>query len=264
MRSETVGRRGRRSIVRIKTYTPIDTLTGGLKPGSLTLIHGSTGVGKTTLLLYMASRIAERGGDVIYVDVEGYEDYLSGKNIEVYHISSSSMEDVTKLLSEISMEVEASGRSPILILDSLTYNYSLELASLVGEDGIGDLESFVKTHVKPRLYHLEVQLRMLKEVAFRSGGASLTSAIFKPITSSNFRCDCELRLMQEFTDDRVIVAEWPLEVRLKALRCRLKLGDGPFGVLIVDDGKIFRVDEEVLRLEDARIIEDDWIGVIIG
>lgn len=251
--------------MRIKTYTPIDTLTGGLKPGSLTLIHGSTGAGKTTLLLYMASRIAERGGDVIYVDVEGYEDYLSGKNVEVHHISSSSMEDVTRLLSEISMEIEESGRSPVLILDSLTYNYSLELASLVGEDGIGDLESFVKTHVKPRLYHLEVQLRMLKEAAFRSGGASLTSAIFKPMTSSNFRCDYELRLIQEFlTNDRVIVAEWPLEVRLKAVRCRLKLGDGRFGTLIVDDGEIFKVDEEVLRLEDVKLIEDDWIGVIIG
>jgi len=249
----------------IKTYTPIDTLMGGLRPGSLTLIHGSTGAGKTTLLLYMASRIAEHGGDVIYVDVEGNGDYLQDGNVEVYRASSSSMEDVTRLLSEVSMEVEESGRSPILILDSLTYNYSLELARVAGEDGVGDLESFVRAHVRPRLYHLEVQLRMLKDVAFRSGGASLASAIFKPMTASNFRCDCELRLIQELpTDDRVIVAEWPPEVRLRAVRFRLRPGGGPFGILIVDDGEVFRVDEEVLRLEDARLIGDDWMGVIVG
>jgi hypothetical protein len=253
----------------IRTYTPIDTLIGGLRPGSLTLIHGSTGAGKTTLLLYMASRIAENGGDVIYVDVEGNGDYLSGKNIEVHRIASSSMEDVTRLLSKVSMEVEESGRSPILILDSLTLNYLRELTNIVGEDGIGDLESFVRAHVRPRLYHLEVQLRMLKDIAFRSGGASLASAAFKPMTASNFRCDCELRLMWESpipTDEneRVIVAEWPPEVRLRAVRSRLRPGDGPFGILIVDDGEVFRVDEEALRLEDARLIEDGWMGVIVG
>jgi energy-coupling factor transporter ATP-binding protein EcfA2 len=250
----------------IRTYTPIDTLIGGLRPGSLTLIHGSTGAGKTTLLLYMASRIAENGGDVIYVDVEGNGGCLSGKNVEVHRIASSSMEDVTRLLSKVSTEVEESGRSPILILDSLTYNYSLELANLVGEDGIGDLESFVRAHVRPRLYHLEVQLRMLKDVALRSGGASLASAAFKPMTASNFRCDCELRLIQELplTNERVIVAEWPPEVRLRAVRSRLRPGDGPFGILIVDDGEVFRVDEEALRLEDAWLIGDDWMGVIVG
>src|SRR5574344_1946001 len=45
-------------------------LGGGVVPGSLTLIGGSTGVGKSTLFLKVAGSIAKSGKKVLYVSVE--------------------------------------------------------------------------------------------------------------------------------------------------------------------------------------------------
>jgi DNA repair protein RadA/Sms len=45
-------------------------LGGGLVPGSLVLVAGEPGVGKSTLLLQMAASLAERGETVVYVTAE--------------------------------------------------------------------------------------------------------------------------------------------------------------------------------------------------
>ncbi|MDD2640992.1 MAG: ATPase domain-containing protein, partial [Arcobacteraceae bacterium] len=45
-------------------------LGGGIVPGSLTLIGGSPGVGKSTLLLKIAGNIAQNGKKVLYVSGE--------------------------------------------------------------------------------------------------------------------------------------------------------------------------------------------------
>ncbi|MEY3002783.1 MAG: hypothetical protein RLZZ428_1158, partial [Pseudomonadota bacterium] len=45
-------------------------LGGGIVPGSLTLIGGSPGVGKSTLLLKIAGNIAQNGDKVLYVSGE--------------------------------------------------------------------------------------------------------------------------------------------------------------------------------------------------
>ena len=45
-------------------------LGGGLVPGSLVLVAGEPGVGKSTLLLQVAASIAARGGTVVYVTAE--------------------------------------------------------------------------------------------------------------------------------------------------------------------------------------------------
>jgi DNA repair protein RadA/Sms len=42
-------------------------LSGGLVPGSVTLVGGEPGVGKSTLLLQVASEMAKSGGRVLYV-----------------------------------------------------------------------------------------------------------------------------------------------------------------------------------------------------
>src|SRR6478736_3628558 len=42
-------------------------LGGGLVPGSVTLVGGEPGVGKSTLLTQVASSVAARGGRVLYV-----------------------------------------------------------------------------------------------------------------------------------------------------------------------------------------------------
>src|SRR5512141_3357081 len=45
-------------------------LGGGLVPGSVVLIGGEPGIGKSTLLLQVAARLSERVGSVLYVSAE--------------------------------------------------------------------------------------------------------------------------------------------------------------------------------------------------
>ena len=43
---------------------------GGIVPGSLVLISGDPGIGKSTLLLQISAMVAQRGGRVAYVSGE--------------------------------------------------------------------------------------------------------------------------------------------------------------------------------------------------
>src|ERR1700704_5599820 len=45
-------------------------LGGGIVPGSLVLVGGEPGVGKSTLLMHAAQQIAARGGQVLYASGE--------------------------------------------------------------------------------------------------------------------------------------------------------------------------------------------------
>src|SRR5450759_5605137 len=45
-------------------------LGGGIVPGSLVLVGGEPGVGKSTLLMHAAAQVAEQGGRVLYVSGE--------------------------------------------------------------------------------------------------------------------------------------------------------------------------------------------------
>src|SRR5258706_11846191 len=46
-------------------------LGGGLVPGSVVLLGGEPGIGKSTLLLQVAARLAARGRTALYVSAEG-------------------------------------------------------------------------------------------------------------------------------------------------------------------------------------------------
>eukprot|EP00981_Chlorochromonas_danica_P006193 scaffold1307_cov166-Ochromonas_danica.AAC.15 len=58
-------------------------LGGGLVPGSVTLLAGEPGIGKSTLLLQLASQIAQQYGDVIYISGEEneYQIALRGRRL---------------------------------------------------------------------------------------------------------------------------------------------------------------------------------------
>src|SRR6056300_1116748 len=74
-------------------------LGGGIVPGSLTLIGGSPGVGKSTLLLKVAGSIAGSGKKVLYVSGEesAGQIKLRANRLEANH-------DDLYLLSEIKLE----------------------------------------------------------------------------------------------------------------------------------------------------------------
>ncbi|WP_418640432.1 DNA repair protein RadA [Sulfurimonas sp. ST-27] len=108
-----------------------NVLGGGIVPGSLTLIGGSPGVGKSTLLLKVGSNIASTGKDVLYVTGEE-----SAGQIKLRANRLKSNHDSLYLLSEIRLEqilVELEHRKyDFLIIDSIQTIYSENISSAPG------------------------------------------------------------------------------------------------------------------------------------
>jgi len=110
----------------------LDTvLGGGIVPGSLTLIGGSPGVGKSTLLLKVGSNIASTSKDVLYVTGEE-----STSQIKLRANRLKSNHDSLYLLSEIRLEqilIELEHREyDFLIIDSIQTIYSENITSAPG------------------------------------------------------------------------------------------------------------------------------------
>ena len=106
-------------------------LGGGVVPGSLTLIGGSPGVGKSTLLLKVGGDIASGGGNVLYVTGEE-----SAGQIKLRANRLGANHDSLYLLSEIRLEqvlVELEHRDyDFLIIDSIQTLYSENISSAPG------------------------------------------------------------------------------------------------------------------------------------
>jgi len=108
-----------------------NVLGGGIVPGSLTLIGGSPGVGKSTLLLKVGSNIASCGKNVLYVTGEE-----STSQIKLRANRLKSNHDSLYLLSEIRLEqilVELEHQTyDFLIIDSIQTIYSENITSAPG------------------------------------------------------------------------------------------------------------------------------------
>lgn len=121
---------------KIARYTSYDSeldlvLGGGIVPGSLTLIGGSPGVGKSTLLLQIASNLAKNGKKVLYVSGEE-----SLGQIKLRAIRLGSVDKNLYLLTEIKLQSildELSSNSyDLLVIDSIQTIYSEKLTSTPG------------------------------------------------------------------------------------------------------------------------------------
>lgn len=108
-----------------------NVLGGGVVPGSLTLIGGSPGVGKSTLLLKVGSNIASLDKNVLYVTGEE-----SAGQIKLRANRLNSNEEKLYLLSEIRLEqilLELKERSyEFIIIDSIQTIYSEAISSAPG------------------------------------------------------------------------------------------------------------------------------------
>jgi DNA repair protein RadA/Sms len=130
-----------KSIVNIKSgeYERYDTgiaelnrvLGGGLVKGSLTLISGDPGIGKSTLLLQTANNIAKNVGKVLYVSGEESEEQIKmrGDRLQVmapelYILSETNIEIIEQHIDEI---------DPIfVIIDSIQTLFKTNLTSAPG------------------------------------------------------------------------------------------------------------------------------------
>ena len=105
---------------------------GGLVPGSATLIGGDPGIGKSTLLLQVAARIASAGRDVIYVSGEEAADQMRLRalrlglgNSPVQLAAATSVRDILTTL--------ASGAPPaLLVIDSIQTMHSDQIEGAPG------------------------------------------------------------------------------------------------------------------------------------
>lgn len=106
-------------------------LGGGIVPGSLTLIGGSPGVGKSTLLLKIGANIAKQGKNTLYVTGEESEgqiklraNRLDANHKDLYLLSEIRLEQVMLELGERDYEC--------IIIDSIQTMYSEEITSAPG------------------------------------------------------------------------------------------------------------------------------------
>ncbi|QIR76931.1 DNA repair protein RadA [Sulfurospirillum diekertiae] len=106
-------------------------LGGGIVQGSLTLIGGSPGVGKSTLLLKIAGNLAKEGKKVLYVSGEESSSQIKLRANRVdsnypnlYLLSEIRLDTIFKELDTHSFEV--------LIIDSIQTIYSEKVASAPG------------------------------------------------------------------------------------------------------------------------------------
>ena len=109
-------------------------LGGGIVPGSMVLVGGEPGIGKSTLLLQVAARLQNGGQATLYVS--GEESPLQVK-LRADRLYESAGE--VHLLSETSLETilaTAASRDPaVLIIDSIQTVYTAELEGAPGNVG---------------------------------------------------------------------------------------------------------------------------------
>ena len=119
----------------VRTLTGIGELDrvlgGGIVTGSLVLVGGDPGIGKSTLLLQMCKQLAEAGKDVLYVSGEE-----SVKQIKMRADRLGTFQKELFLLSETDLDIvtDVIGRKKpeIVIIDSIQTMYREEIGSAPG------------------------------------------------------------------------------------------------------------------------------------
>lgn len=106
-------------------------LGGGIVPGSLTLVGGDPGIGKSTLLLQVCRQLAEQDKEVLYISGE---ESLTQIKMRADRIGEFS--DRFKLLTEVNLsviaEVVRNSRPEVVVIDSIQTMYNEEVNAAPG------------------------------------------------------------------------------------------------------------------------------------
>ena len=133
-RSEAIASVVERSVARLHTgFAELDrVLGGGLVPGSLVLVGGDPGIGKSTLLLQTAEALAQRES-VLYVSAEESAQQVK---LRWSRLGSPGSGDGPQLLAETDLEQVLqeleSLRPAVAVIDSIQALHDAELASAPG------------------------------------------------------------------------------------------------------------------------------------
>lgn len=118
---------------RIKTgFSEFDrSLGGGMVKGSVVLVGGDPGIGKSTLLLQASDKIGKNYGEVLYVTGEESKSQIKLR-AERLGINSSSLKILTETCMEIILDVLVRENPVVAIIDSIQTTHSLDFESPAG------------------------------------------------------------------------------------------------------------------------------------
>lgn len=121
------------TVARLPTGFPeVDrTLGGGVVPGSVVLIGGDPGIGKSTLLLQVAARIASQGCTALYISGEESAEQIRIRAERIDAMSPHLYLNAETLLEAIISHAERL-RPDLLIVDSIQTTYAGALESPPG------------------------------------------------------------------------------------------------------------------------------------
>jgi DNA repair protein RadA/Sms len=125
-------------MVSVRLSTGIDefdrVLGGGLVPGSLVLLGGEPGIGKSTLLLQAAALFARTVGPVLYASGEESEHQIKSRG-ERLGVGGAPLYLLAETCLERILEEIARLRPSLLIVDSIQTVFSLKFQSAPGSIG---------------------------------------------------------------------------------------------------------------------------------
>jgi len=138
-------------------------LGGGIEKGSVTLIYGEAGAGKTNVCLQLARNMAINGSKVAYIDSEGlsserlsqvfadHEDAIKNLLIFEVHTFAEQSDRIDKV-----EKLAAAGTISLVVIDSLTMFYRLNYEdSYVRNDFIRQTEALLNM---ARRYEIAVMI----------------------------------------------------------------------------------------------------------
>lgn len=136
-----------------------ELLGGGVESGSLTLLYGEAGTGKTNMCLQAARNVLKTGKKVALIDCEGlsyervgqiFEDENLLKNLLVFQVHS--FEEQSDRVGKVARMAENRGELGLIIVDSLTVFYRLNLDDpLTRNDFIRQIDALTETARKANL-----------------------------------------------------------------------------------------------------------------
>lgn len=124
------------------TCGPLDSLLGGgFERGTITQLYGPPASGKTNVSLSATVAVAERGGQAVYIDTEGFSldrfHQLAeprGDEDLTDHIHISAAHDFEEQHDAVADASDLAPSADLIVLDSATGFYRLE-RTVDGEDG---------------------------------------------------------------------------------------------------------------------------------
>jgi DNA repair protein RadA/Sms len=121
-------------VPRIKTNLPVwdDLLSGGMVPGSVTLLGGEPGIGKSTLLAQLALAVASQGKTVLYVTGEESPSQVSLRLKRLSSTLPTSLLFLDETSADIVASTIAEAKPGLTIVDSIQ---SMRAPEVPGEPG---------------------------------------------------------------------------------------------------------------------------------